>query len=93
MDMSKSMPIRFAIASRNESTSEAINQALASEGYNSRVYFDEGEPDFTEGDLPELRLSWSVFIVVVCEPSYDNVTKIRNELSSFVIPLGGKVDG
>ena len=57
------------------------------------MYFDEGEPDFVDGDLPEFGPSWSVFVVVNCTPSYDNVMRIQKDLSYLVAPLGGRVDG
>jgi len=93
MDMSQPVPIEFAIAVPGEHAGKAVYQAVSQKGYQSELYFDEGEPDFVEGDDEEFGPSWTVYAVVTIEPSYENVVRIQAELDQLASKSGGKCDG
>ncbi len=93
MDMSQPIPIEFAIAAPDESSSEEISAAVSTKGYRVESYFDEGESDFVEGDDDEFGPSWTVYAIVITEPSYENVVQIQSEIDQLVSKLGGKSDG
>jgi hypothetical protein len=93
MDLSKPTTIEYAIASNDESSSNAIADALSSSGFRPVVYYDEGEPDYNENDTAEFGPSWTVYVPVDCTPSYENVVSTQTKLNSIAQQFGGKVDG
>ncbi len=93
MDLSKPTKIEFAIASPDKSASEAMKMILAKGGYDSEVYYDEGEPDFQEGEESGFGPSWTVYVMLNLVPSYENVVQVQKKLGDLVEKLGGKVDG
>lgn len=93
MDLSLPTTIEFAIASNDEPSSNAIADALTSSGFKSEVYYDEGELDYNDNDGPEFGPSWTVYVLVNCIPSYENVVATQAKLDSIAQRLGGKVDG
>ncbi len=93
MDLSVPTTIEFAIASNDESSSNAIADAFSSSGFKSEVYYDEGEPDYDDNDDPEFGPSWSVYVLVHCVPSNENVVATQAKLDSIAQKFGGKVDG
>ena len=93
MDLTKPTTIEFAIASSNETKCNAIAQVLLNLGFEPVVYYDEGEPDYREGDAPEFGPSWTVYVPVHCIPSYENVVQLQAKLGNEVEGLGGVIDG
>lgn len=93
VDMSKPIPISFAIAVPNDDVGKAVYAVVAQNGYQAELYFDEGEPDYVLGDDEEFAPSWTVFAIRVAELSYDNVVQIQKNIDQLVSGLGGNCDG
>jgi hypothetical protein len=93
MDLSIPTTIEFAVAVRNEATSNQVAETLQQNGFVTEVYYDEGEADYCEEDGDEFGPSWSVYVPVNCVPSYENVVGNQQKINSIVKELGGIVDG
>lgn len=80
----------------DELAANKVCQALESRGFECESYYDEGEPDYVEGedDAHEFGPSWSVFVKLnKFILSYDTIVKKQEELGLLIEKFGGKVDG
>lgn len=93
MDLSKPVTVEFAITSPNESACVAIASSLRMHGFRAEVDYDKDEPDYGDGDGPEFGPSWTVYVPVICVPSYANVVHLQEELNGLSRGFGGSVDG
>ena len=93
VDMSKARLIEFAINVSNESSAKDILRTLIENGYDSEIYYDEGELDGNEDDSDEFGPSWTVYANIKMVPEYDEIIKIQAELDRLAKPHGGYSDG
>lgn len=94
VDLESNLLIEFAIDVPDEHSAQAVNNVLAESGYDSEVYFDEGEPDYQEGvDEEEFGPSWTVYAKRRAVPTHGFLVGCQAELQKLVTPLGGTVDG
>ena len=96
VDMSRPMLIDFFVAVSDESTAEAVGNALARAGYDTQIEYDEGEPDedgAIDPDDEEFGPSWTVCANVTMVPEYGEIIRIQAEFDRIAGPLGGKSDG
>ena len=59
VDMTQPLLIEFPVAAPDETSADAVDDALAKAGYDSHVEYDEGEPDEDDSNDPddeELRM-------------------------------------
>ena len=93
VDMSKARLIEFAINAPNEYSSKDILKTLIENGYDSEIYYDEGELDYDEETSEEFGPSWTVYAKIKMVPEYDEIIKIQAKLDRLAKPLGGYSDG
>ena len=96
VDMTQPLQIEFFVDAPDESSSQAIEAALKKEGYETQIYFDEGEPDeegVIDPDDEEFGPSWTVYAIVNMVPEYDEIMRIQADLERIAKPLGGAADG
>lgn len=93
MDLSKPTVVEIAIASVDEPTSEDTAAHLRAQGFIAEVYFDEGQPDFVEGENAEFGPSCTVYVSVEFVPSHANVVAVQRQLATLIEGFGGKLDG
>ena len=92
VDMSLPMLIEFAV----DAPAHAIERAMQERGYDTEIYYDEGEPDEDgniDPDDEEFGPSWTVYANVRMIPEYDEIIRIQNELDEITGPFGGCSDG
>jgi hypothetical protein len=95
MDMSMPRLIDFPVAVPNEEVAKVVAKAVADQGYEAEIYFDEGDAD-DSGRVPdagEFAPSWSVYVEVTMVPEHSRIVEIQSELDRIAGPLGGKSDG
>lgn len=95
VDMSQPLLIEFPVAVPDEASANKALQAMTKAGYESRVYYDEGEPDYDPAidDSDEFGPSWTVYADVRMVPEYNEIMRIQAELDRIARPFGGKSDG
>lgn len=93
MDMEKMAAIEFAIAVPNGSVGKAVVALVSEIGYQTVLYFDEGEPDYEEGEDEEFGPSWTVYAVASMRPTYENVVRCQSSINKLVAGIGGHCDG
>lgn len=92
MDMTTPTSIEFAIDVPNESVGKAVLKVVSTNGYQTELYYDEGEPDYQEGDGEEFGPSWTVYAVAQMQPTYENVVGHQAKINELVSELGGSCD-
>jgi hypothetical protein len=92
MDMTTPISIEFAISVPNERVGKAVVDVVSNTGYQTELYYDEGEPDYEDGDDEEFGPSWTVYAVAQMQPTYENVVGHQAKLNELVSKLGGKCD-
>ena len=92
MDMTTPISIEFAIGVPDENTGKAVLDAVSAYGYQTELYYDEGEPDYQEGDAEEFGPSWTVYAVAQMQPTYENVVSHQAKINKLVSKLGGNCD-
>ena len=92
--MSKPLLIEFAVAVPDEASAQGI-QAMMNAGYDSRIEYDEGEPDYDPDvdDEDAFGPSWTVYADIRMIPDYHEITRIQADLDRIARPFGGKSDG
>ena len=96
IDMTQPLDLEFIVAVEDETSAEAIRQALAKKGYDARVEYDEGEPDEDgniDADDEEFGPSWTIYVNRRVIPDYDEIVRIQQDLDAIAEPLGGYSDG
>ncbi len=96
VDMSLPMLIEFAVDAPDDASAHAIERAMQERGYDTEIYYDEGEPDEDgniDPDDEEFGPSWTVYANVRMIPEYDEIIRIQNELDEITGPFGGCSDG
>lgn len=95
VDMSKSLLIDFPVAAPDETSAADIAKAMLQAGYDARVEYDEGEPDYDPSvdDPKEFGPSWTVYADITIIPAYSEIIRIQNTLDLLARPFGGKSDG
>lgn len=95
VDMSQPMLIDFPVDVPNESEANACAKAMTAAGYESRVEFDEGEPDYDPetDDEEEFGPAWTVYAEVRMIPEYNEIVRIQADLDRIAKPFGGMSDG
>ena len=95
-DLTKPHDIDFPIDVPDEQSARAIDSLLARHGFNTEVWYDEGEPD-ENGEVDvndeEFGPSWTVYVKMNMVPTYDEIVRIQSNLDELVRGLGGKSDG
>lgn len=95
-DLNVPRTVEISIDVPDEIAANKVCQALQSSGFECESYYDEGEPDYVEGedDADEFGPSWSVFVKLnQFILSYDAIVKKQEEVGTLVAQYGGKVDG
>lgn len=96
IDLSKPLPIEYAVAVPSEESANSTAEALTKAGYEVEIDYDEGEPD-EEDEIDEedddFGPSWSVYANVTMVPKYDEIIRIQAELDQLARPFGGYADG
>lgn len=95
VDMSQPHLIEFPVAVSDEASAENSVKAMVKAGYNSRIEYDEGEPDYDPefDDEDEFGPSWTVYADVQMILEYNEIIRIQAELDQIAQPFGGKSDG
>ena len=93
--MSQALLIEFPVAVPDEASAENCLKAMTKAGYDSRIEYDEGEPDYDPevDDEDEFGPSWTVYADVRLIPEYNEIMRIQTELDRIAGPFGGKSDG
>lgn len=96
IDMTQPIPIEFAVAVPDEASAQKILKAMTKAGYDSRIWYDEGEPE-DEGEIDpdddEFGPSWTVFADIQMVPEYAEIIRIQEDLDRLARPFGGQSDG
>jgi Regulator of ribonuclease activity B len=92
MDMTTPTLIEFAIDVLDESAGNAVLNVVSSHGYQTELYYDEGEPDYQDGDDEEFGPSWTVYAVAQMQPTYENVVGHQARINELVAEIGGNCD-
>lgn len=96
VDMSQPLSIEFAVAAPDETSAQAIGDALAKAGYAAEIDFDEGEPDEdgkVDPDDEEFGPAWTVFATIKMVPEYQRIVEIQADLDRLARVHGGQADG
>jgi hypothetical protein len=95
VDMSLPLLIAFAVAVPDEGVATKCLQAMTKAGFDSRIVYDEGEPDFDpdEDDEAEFGPSWTVYANVRMIPEYKEIVRIQAELERVAGSFDGISDG
>lgn len=95
IDMSQPLQIEFQVAVADEASANKVLQAMTEAGYQSEIFYDEGEPDYDPevDDEEEFGPSWTVSANVHMVPEYNEIMRIQGELDRLARPLGGNSDG
>ena len=95
VDMSTPLLIEFPVAVPDEAAAESSLKAMTKAGYESRIEYDKGEPDYDPDvdDEDEFGPSWTVYADVRMIPEYNEIMRIQAELDRVARPFGGKSDG
>jgi hypothetical protein len=95
VDMSRPLLVEFIVAVPDEAAAENCLQAMTKAGYDARIEFDEGEPDYDPeiDDEDEFGPSWTVYASVPMIPEYQEIVRIQAELDQLARPFGGMSDG
>ena len=96
IDLSQPLLIEFPVAVADEATAAIVSKALAEEGYDYEVEYDEGEPNadgIIDPDDEEYGSTWTVYASVRMIPEYDEIIRIQEDLDRIARPLGGFSDG
>ena len=95
VDLSQPLLIEFAVAVPDEPSAQNTLEAMTNAGFNSRIEYDEGEPDFDPeaDDEGEFGPMWTVYADVLMVPQYDEIIRIQAELDRLAGPFGGNADG
>ncbi len=92
MDMTVPTLIEFAISVPNEDVGNEVVRTLLNGAYRTELYYDQGEPDYKEGDGPEFGPSWTVYATSQMLPTYENVVWHQAKINELVGTLGGNCD-
>lgn len=95
VDLKEPQIVDFSIAVSDETSANACHSALKDAGFDSRIDYDEGEPDFDPAvdDIDEFGPSWTVIATVRMLLTYTDVVRIQRQLSEITTPFGGIPDG
>ncbi len=96
IDLSQPLLIEFPVAVADEATAAIVSKAIAEEGYDYEVEYDEGEPNadgIIDPDDEEYGSTWTVYASVRMIPEYDEIIRIQEDLDRIARPLGGFSDG
>jgi hypothetical protein len=95
IDLSKPLLFEFPVAVPDKASAEGTHKAMTHAGYDARIEYDEGEPDYDSDvdDQEEFGPSWAVFADVRMIPQYDEIMRIQSELDEIARPFGGESDG
>lgn len=95
IDMSQSLLIEFPVAVPDEASAKNSALAMTKAGYDARIEYDEGEPDYDPAvdDEDEFGPSWTVYADVQMIPEYNEIMRIQADLDRIAGPFGGKSDG
>ena len=94
VDMSLPRIIEFHVDVPNESAAKNVAKALSDNGYEIKIFYDEGELEDDEPlDEDEFGSSWTVYAKVMMAPDYEKIIKIQAEIDRIVQPIDGKSDG
>uniref|UniRef100_A0A7C2NVA2 Ribonuclease E inhibitor RraB n=1 Tax=Schlesneria paludicola TaxID=360056 RepID=A0A7C2NVA2_9PLAN len=96
VDLSQPLEIEFPVAVPDEASADKTQAALAKAGYESRIEYDEGEPD-EEGNIDpddeEFGPAWTVYVNRLMVPEHGEIQRIQAELDRLSQPFGGYCDG
>ena len=96
VDLNVPRTVEISIEVPDEDTANEVCRALQSSGFDCESHYDEGEPDYVEGedDAGEFGPSWSLFVELnKFILSYDAIVKKQKEVRELVAESGGEVDG
>lgn len=95
VDMSQPLLIEFPVAVPDEASAKNSAKAMTGAGYDSRIEYDEGEPEYDPAvdDEDEFGPAWTVYADIRMVPEYHEILRIQADLDRLARPFGGTSDG